>query len=56
MMKKATNFLIVLIAYIAVVSVMLAYVEPYLPYVGLAVILVGAALLVKLYFSKKKFW
>jgi len=45
-----------IIAYIVVVTIIITYVEPYLPYVGLAVIVIGAALLVKAYFDRRKFW
>ena len=56
MVKKGVDFLLLCIGFIILVTFLLAAIQPYLPYLGLAAILFVIGGGIKLYYSRKKIW
>lgn len=56
MLKKVLEGAAALVVVVIAVNLMVVSVRPYLPYLGLVVVLIIVGVVVKLAFLRKKFW
>jgi hypothetical protein len=56
MVKKGVDLLLLIVGFIILITFLLAAIQPYIPYIGLAVVLVAIGFGARLYYSRKKIW
>lgn len=56
MIKRGFELLVLCVAFVILVVVVITSVQPYLPYIGFAVIVAAIGAGARLYYSRRKFW